>query len=63
MCNRGHEIYIKRQGILKPLHGDDHKNRGWTQHQITIFHCKFACLLLIDSGVSFSSLASIIINV
>jgi len=30
----GHETYMKRQGIVEPVHGDDQKNRGWTQHHL-----------------------------
>jgi len=32
--DRGREIYMKRQGIAEPLHGDDQKNRGWKQHHL-----------------------------
>ena len=30
----GREAYMKRQGASEPPHGDDQKNRGWTQHHL-----------------------------
>jgi transposase len=30
----GREAYMKRQGASEPPHGDDRKNRGWTQHHL-----------------------------
>ena len=30
----GRETYMKRQGASEPLHGDDQKNKGWTQHHL-----------------------------
>lgn len=32
--DRGREIYMKRQGIVEPVHGDDQKNKGWKQHHL-----------------------------
>ncbi len=32
--DRGREIYMKRQGIVEPIHGDDQKNKGWKQHRL-----------------------------
>lgn len=32
--DNGREIYMKRQGIVEPGHGDDQKNKGWTQHHL-----------------------------
>jgi hypothetical protein len=32
--DKGREIYMKRQGIVEPVHGDDQKNRKWTQHHL-----------------------------
>lgn len=32
--DKGREIYMKRQGIVEPVHGDDQKNRGWIQHHL-----------------------------
>ena len=32
--DHGHETYMKRQGIVEPIHGDDQKNKGWTQHHL-----------------------------
>ena len=33
----GREIYMKRQGLAEPLHGDDQKNKGWRQHHLRGF--------------------------
>ena len=30
----GREIYMRRQGLAEPLHGDDQKNKGWRQHHL-----------------------------
>jgi len=30
----GREIYIKRQGLIESVHGDDQKNKGWIQHYL-----------------------------
>lgn len=30
----GRETYMKRQAIVEPIHGDDQKNKGWTQHHL-----------------------------
>ena len=32
--DKGREMYMKRQGIVEPVHGDDQKNRGWIQHHL-----------------------------
>ncbi len=32
--DHGRETYMKRQGIVEPVHGDDQKNKGWTQHHL-----------------------------
>lgn len=32
--DNGREIYIKRQGIVEPGHGNDQKNKGWIQHNL-----------------------------
>lgn len=32
--DHGQETYMKRQGIVEPIHGDDQKNKGWTQHHL-----------------------------
>jgi len=34
LSDKGREIYMKRQGISEPVHGDDQKNRGWRQHHL-----------------------------
>ncbi len=31
---RGREVYMKRQGLAEPLHGDDQRNKGWKQHHL-----------------------------
>jgi len=35
--DKGREIYMKRQGLVEPLHGDDQKNKGWKQHHLRGF--------------------------
>ncbi len=30
----GREVYMKRQGVVEPGHGDDQKNRKWRQHHL-----------------------------
>jgi transposase len=30
--DRGRETYMKRQGIVEAVHGDDQRNKGWRQH-------------------------------
>jgi len=32
--DQGREMYMKRQGLVEPLHGDDQKNKGWKQHHL-----------------------------
>jgi len=32
--DEGREIYMKRQGLAEPIHGDDQKNKGWIQHHL-----------------------------
>ena len=34
---KGREIYMKRQGLIESIHGDDQKNRGWRQHLLRGF--------------------------
>jgi len=33
----GREIYMKRQGLIESIHGDDQKNKGWIQHLLRGF--------------------------
>jgi transposase len=33
----GHEMYMRRQGLIEPIHGDDQKNSGWIQHLLRSF--------------------------
>ena len=33
----GREVYMKRQGLIEPVHGDDQKNKGWIQHHLRGF--------------------------
>jgi hypothetical protein len=35
--DKGREIYMKRQGLIEPIHGDDQKNSGWVQHFLRSF--------------------------
>lgn len=30
----GREMYMRRQGTVEPVHGDDQKNKGWIQHHL-----------------------------
>jgi transposase len=32
--DEGREIYMKRQGIVEPIHGHEQKNLGWIQHHL-----------------------------
>jgi len=32
--DKGGEAYMRRQGIVEPVNGDDQKNRGWRQHHL-----------------------------
>ncbi len=32
--DKGREVYMSRQGIVEPVHGDDQKNKGWRQHHM-----------------------------
>jgi len=32
--DKGREVYMERQGIVEPIHGDDQKNKGWRQHHL-----------------------------
>lgn len=32
--DNGREVYMARQGIVEPVHGDDQKNKGWRQHHL-----------------------------
>lgn len=34
---KGRETYMKRQGLIESIHGDDQKNRGWIQHLLRGF--------------------------
>ncbi len=33
----GREVYMKRHGLIEPVHGDDQKNKGWIQHHLRGF--------------------------
>jgi len=33
----GRETYMKRQGLIESIHGDDQKNKGWIQHHLRGF--------------------------
>jgi hypothetical protein len=32
--DHGREMYMRRQGVVEPVQGDDQKNRGWKQHHL-----------------------------
>jgi len=32
--DKGRGIYMKRQGLIEPVNGDDQKNKGWIQHHL-----------------------------
>jgi len=32
--DEGRKMYMKRQGTVEPVHGDDQKNKGWIQHHL-----------------------------
>lgn len=36
-AEEGREVYMKRQGLIEPVHGDDQKNKGWIQHHLRGF--------------------------
>lgn len=35
--DQGREVYMKRQGLIESIHGDDQKNRGRIQHLLRSF--------------------------
>ena len=35
--DQGREIYIKRQGLIETVHGDDQRNKKWIQHHLKCF--------------------------
>lgn len=43
----GRETYMKRQGLIEPVHGDDQKNKGWIQHHLRGFEKASAEFVLI----------------
>jgi len=43
----GRETYMKRQGLIEPVHGDDQKNKGWIQHHLRGFKKAAAEFVLI----------------
>ena len=32
--DEGREVYMKRQGLVEPGHGNDQRNKGWKQHHL-----------------------------
>ena len=48
--DKGREIYIKRQGIIEPIHGHDQKNLGWRQHHLRGKNKAFLEFMLIRIG-------------
>jgi len=43
----GREVYMRRQGLIEPVHGDDQKNKGWIQHHLRGFKKASAEFVLI----------------
>jgi len=43
----GRETYMKRQGLIESVHGDDQKNKGWIQHHLRGFKKASAEFVLI----------------
>jgi len=43
----GRETYMKRQGLIEPVHGDDQKNKGWIQHHLRGFKKASAEFMLV----------------
>ena len=50
--DKGREIYIKRQGLIEPMHGDDQKNKGWIQHHLRHYHKAKGEFLLMKIAVN-----------
>ena len=55
--DKGREIYMKRQGLVVPLHVDDQKNKGWKQHHLRVLEKATVEFILIRIA---SNLAKII---
>ena len=54
----GREIYMKRQGLAEPLHGDDQKNKGWRQHHLRGFAKVAGEFLLIRIATNLGKIVS-----
>ena len=54
--DRGREIYMKRQGLVEPLHGDDQKNKGWRQHHLRGFEKATGEFLLIRIAINLAKI-------
>jgi len=53
---QGREVYMKRQGLIESIHGDDQKNRGWIQHLLRSFKKAKGEFLLIRIVQNISSM-------
>jgi transposase len=53
---KGREIYMKRQGIVEPGHGDDQKNRKWVQHHLRGLEKAAAEFLLVRIATNLSKI-------
>lgn len=52
--DKGRGIYMKRQGLIEPVHGDDQKNKGWIQHHLRGYNKASAEFLLIRIATNLS---------
>jgi len=50
----GREVYMKRQGLIEPIHGDDQKNKGWIQHHLRGFNKASAEFVLMRIATNLS---------
>jgi transposase len=50
----GRETYMKRQGLIEPVHGDDQKNKGWIQHHLRGFKKASAEFMLMRIATNLS---------
>ena len=54
--DEGREIYMKRQGLIESVHGDDQKNKGWIQHHLKSLKKATAEFLLIRIGTNLGTI-------
>lgn len=53
----GRETYMKRQGIIEPVHGHDQKNLGWRQHHLRGIEKAHNELMLVRIGSNLKKMA------